>query len=553
MRVRQEVPIPADALPGYRFVESLGRSPLVDKWLVESPEGKKRLLQVLYACLSGDRLKKALRQFKSLQHPGLWEVEVVSADAGRVALLTDLVKESVRDRAHQCRARKQPGIMRGELLEYLRYACEALDYLHEQHSIQHLCLNPRNLAILRDGRVQIIGFGVAQLLWLPAGQAVAHVNGRYTAPELFQQRLSRTCDQYSLALIYYEALTGAYPFAGSTLASASGRQLRQPDLERVPEAERDVIARALDPDPNKRWPNCTALVAALAGAGQDRPVVLVEDDAFAAMLSTARAAPPRPIPLETQANLKQIIAEMISSLSGATPAEQLPAAPTLQPMSKDGAVLHYKLLAGLPLGSARSKLEDFCQQWYGQLVREDERGCGFTVNMPRKFWSQWIGRQPALEVQVILDRPNPMSATPIEAAIQVRALGCSKKRAGQLLQEMAPPLLDSLRCHLLDNSEKRMHNRLLWPHPLKVKPLYPDGNHGKTIDCQGKDLSTSGIGFYLPHELDTSEVLIELPSSVHPPSITVPATLVRAQRCADGSYEVGALFRLPALRHSTAH
>ena len=59
----------------------------------------------------------------------------------------------------------------------------------------------------------------------------------------------------------------------------------------------------------------------------------------------------------------------------------------------------------------------------------------------------------------------------------------------------------------------------------------------------------SGIGFYLPHELKTSEVLIELPSSVHPPSVSVPATLVRAnlprmepmRSCA---------FRLPGLRQN---
>jgi hypothetical protein len=58
------------------------------------------------------------------------------------------------------------------------------------------------------------------------------------------------------------------------------------------------------------------------------------------------------------------------------------------------------------------------------------------------------------------------------------------------------------------------------------------------------------MGFYLPEEIDTSEVLIQLPNSIHPPAISVPATLVRAKRCADGWYDVGALFRVPALRKS---
>lgn len=549
LRLPKEANVPTDLLPGYRFGECLGRSPLVDKWLVERPDGGQRLLQILYGCVSGERLKQAATQFRALHHPGLKEIEIVSAENGRVVLLMGLVKETLRDRAQQCQSRKRPGIMRGELLEYLGYAAETLDYIYEQHSVQHLCLNPRNLALLPDGRVKIIGFGLAQLLWLPGGQAVAHVNGRYAAPELFRPKVGRACDQYSLALIYHEMLTGAFPFNGVTAVSGSARLKVKPVLDRLPEPDREVIARALDPDPRKRWPSCTALVKALEGpAPEDQPDVLAADqDSFVALLSASRAAPPSPIPHETQENLNQIIAEMVGGAGGEAQPEEAPAAPTL---SKDGEVLQYKFLAGLPLGSARLKLESFYHQWYGQLIRDDERGCGFTVNMPRSFWAQWIGRQPALEVQVILDRPNPMAATPIEVAVQVRALGCSKKRITQLLQEMGPSLLDSLRTHLLVNSEKRMQNRLLWPHPLKVQPLYPHGKKGAVIECQGKDLSTTGIGFFLPHELDTSEVLIELPSSVHPPAISVPATLVRAKRCADGTYEVGALFRLPGLRQS---
>ncbi len=56
--------------------------------------------------------------------------------------------------------------------------------------------------------------------------------------------------------------------------------------------------------------------------------------------------------------------------------------------------------------------------------------------------------------------------------------------------------------------------------------------------------------FYLPEELDTADVLIELPNAIHE-GVIIPATLVRAKRCADGWYDVGALFRLPAIRKST--
>ena len=93
-----------------------------------------------------------------------------------------------------------------------------------------------------------------------------------------------------------------------------------------------------------------------------------------------------------------------------------------------------------------------------------------------------------------------------------------------------------------------MQDRLLWPHGLYVIPLQPNGTQDEAILCRGKDISPTGIGFYLPHELMTADVLIELPNTLHPPMILIPATLVRANRCADGWYDVGAIFRVPALR-----
>jgi hypothetical protein len=41
---------------------------------------------------------------------------------------------------------------------------------------------------------------------------------------------------------------------------------------------------------------------------------------------------------------------------------------------------------------------------------------------------------------------------------------------------------------------------------------------------------------------------VRLPTGVDPPFLAVPATLVRAHRCADGWYDVGALFRLTTPR-----
>jgi serine/threonine protein kinase len=108
-------------------------------------------------------------------------------------------------------------------------AAEALDYLYQQHSVQHLGLNPRNL-LLERGRLVIEEFGLAQLVRLPAGQPVARRNVRYAPPELFAGTAARNGDQFSLAAIYCELLTGCHPFAGRAAEAGA-----TPDLGRLPE------------------------------------------------------------------------------------------------------------------------------------------------------------------------------------------------------------------------------------------------------------------------------------------------------------------------------
>jgi serine/threonine protein kinase len=547
-RPRQAPPSTVPALAGFQFLESLGCSPLADVWKARRPDGRDCLVRLVYG-LGGRSLheqEEAILRFKTLQHPALNPTEVVQHEPGHLILVSDLVANTVRDRWQQCQAQRLPGVPRLELLDYLRAAAEALDYLYQQHAIHHLGIHPRNLQ-LDQGRLQLAEFGLAHLFWLPGGQPVAPRNGRYCAPELFEGQVSRGCDQYSLALIYQELLTGIHPLRGrARTGGSSGRAPAEPDLHALPAADRAAVARALHPDPLKRWPSCTALVRALEGHASsaadkdDEP-----DDPFIEHVRKRDRAPATAsIPGISQDALTQILRDLIGGAEGESsvdePVHVLP----------EGDVLRHRFRAGLPVGAAREKLEAFRCQCEGRLVRDADNTFVFEVVRPASFWSQWIGRPPALQVQVQLNRPHAFSATPIDVTVEARAHQCGKKRAAQLLEEVGGPLLESLRTHLLVNSEKRTQDRLVWPYPLEVRCVLADGKVSDPIECRGKDISLSGIGFYLPHEIPTTQVYVNLPTSADPPVLSVPATLVRARRCADGWYDVGALFRLATLRKS---
>jgi hypothetical protein len=387
------------------------------------------------------------------------------------------------------------------------------------------------------------------MLWLPEGQDVAQRNARYAAPQLFGPDLPRGCDQYSLALIYAEMLTGVHPFQGQSPTTYVSRGTLA-DLARLPDLDRAVIARALDADPQKRWPSCTEMLLALEGTSPELNQQLAEKpDSFARLLDNTRGSKKTSIYTGVSpAELNQVIADIIADAGGGYDATAGAAATLAAGVN----VLHHTFQAGLPIGTARGKLEDYARELGAQIRRQDDRGCVLRLQLPANFWQHWLGREPTLEIEVGLARVNPMSATPIEVTACVRALQCTPKQGHDLVEHTGTDLIDALQKHLLVNSEKRVQDRLLWPNDLTIIPLHHDGRQDDPIICRAKDISHTGIGFYLPHELHTADVLIELPSTLQGAPTTVPATLVRAKRCPDGWYEVGAIFRVPAVRRSLA-
>lgn len=532
------------SIPGLRFGDCVAVGPLQDVWNAHDKHGRKRLVKFVYGFNSDAvAIQNAVVQLKSIHHPALVVSEVANVEPGRLTLLSDPVKKTLRDRFQECLDLKHPGILRGELVDYLRAAAEVLDYLYQQYGLHHLNLHPRQL-ILDQGWLQIAEFGIAQLLWLPGGQNVASRNARYAAPEQFTGQASRHSDQYTLALIFAEMLTGVHPFHGLSGAAQRGAA---PDLERLAPLDREVIARALQLDPTRRWPNCTEMMLALEGASlQERRELHGPSDPFTEFIAKNKNADqPAHVAGHATGNLQRIIQEIIAKVGGETDTVEM----SLEPVVTNNKV-EYKFQVGLPLGAARTRLENFPQLWFGEVVRNDEHELIFRISVPTSFWHQLFGKPTGLEVCIRLARVKPQSASPIEVTAILSSLRQHHAASREMLDELGPAIIDCLRSSLVSDADKRRQDRLLWPHPIRVTPILEGGIPDEPIECRGKDISKSGMGFFLPHDLSTSDVLIELSHDSHAPSIVIPATLVRAERCADGWYDVGALFRIPAVRKS---
>ena len=132
--------------------------------------------------------------------------------------------------------------------------------------MQHLDVKPENL-LLVGGRIKVADFGLVKDLQDVNSSIVGGMTPVYAAPELFDGRPSIHSDQYSLAIVYQEMLTGVLPYEGRTTAQLAAQHLHgRPRLDRLPASDEPTIARALAKDPEQRFSGCRDMIEALLDA-----------------------------------------------------------------------------------------------------------------------------------------------------------------------------------------------------------------------------------------------------------------------------------------------
>jgi serine/threonine-protein kinase len=150
----------------------------------------------------------------------------------------------------------------------------ALDYAH-RHGIIHRDIKPANI-LLHEGTALLADFGIARVASSPDGERLTETGlsigtPQYMSPEQAagEREIGPASDQYSLAVVAYEALTGRLPFTGPTLqallvqmftSAPTPITVSRPDL---PEALDAAVLRGMAREPGNRFPDCDALAAAL--------------------------------------------------------------------------------------------------------------------------------------------------------------------------------------------------------------------------------------------------------------------------------------------------
>lgn len=153
---------------------------------------------------------------------------------------------------------------------------DALAYLHGEKFV-HRDISPDNLMVeITDGRpfVKLIDLGISKSL--EAGQTMTATGQflgkvQYASPEAFGGQLDGRSDLYSFGVVLYNLLTNSDPFAGENYREIITAHLFHPpkpfDPElHIPEAVQQVVLRALEKDPDKRYVDAAEFMAAVETA-----------------------------------------------------------------------------------------------------------------------------------------------------------------------------------------------------------------------------------------------------------------------------------------------
>jgi serine/threonine protein kinase len=258
----------------YEITKLLGRGGMAVVFLAQDLALERQVaIKVLPADVTQDdklipRFQQEAKTAAKLDHPNIIPIYRVESEAG----LNYFVMKYVT--GHSLDQMLDQGQLPIDVARrVLRDAALALGHAHKR-GIVHRDVKPANIMLETDGRVVLTDFGISKAL--DGGSALTGTGAiigtpHYMAPEQAKGlEVDGRADQYALAVVGHQILTGKQPFEGSSHSILYKHVFEPPPriFEARPDAPADLCAaldRALSKEPERRFPSMEEFAAAVSG------------------------------------------------------------------------------------------------------------------------------------------------------------------------------------------------------------------------------------------------------------------------------------------------
>jgi serine/threonine protein kinase len=259
----------------YRFVAPLGRGGMGTVFrAVDETLDREVAIKVLNPDLADSEVMKRFRAeaitLAKLSHPDIATIyELYRADADLLMVMELLRGETLDKLSERCSP-----LPLDQAVSIVNRLLGALEHAHRV-GIVHRDLKPANVMVTQHGGVKIMDFGVARVIGADRGTKDGFLIGTpsYMSPEqVLGHDLDGRADLYSVGVMFYQLLTGSLPFMADTVIAMAQKQVLDPPAslhlyrEGLPEWCEDVIHRALEKSPAKRFQTAEEFRAELARA-----------------------------------------------------------------------------------------------------------------------------------------------------------------------------------------------------------------------------------------------------------------------------------------------
>jgi serine/threonine protein kinase len=224
-----------------------------------------------------ERFRREARYAHQLKHKNIVPVLNFGQDGSLLYLVMPLVTGGTLKNL----LKPEKPLPLAQTQRYLHDLAAAIDAIHAHpQRVVHRDIKPSNLLIHQeDGRLVVADFGIARAMQkerplTQSGWALG--TEHYTAPEQGQGKAEPASDIYSMGVVAYQMLTGLLPFQAIVRSHAARLPCPSELNPELSPAVDDVVLRAIDNDPNRRYPTAGEFVRELDAALQLPPASSVE-------------------------------------------------------------------------------------------------------------------------------------------------------------------------------------------------------------------------------------------------------------------------------------